>query len=85
MKLHPSSNTSGGGRYTVEHETHYTYVVPVSQSWQLGRLTPRVLPWQRVVSHSLTIDPLPNERHEATDSIGNVVSHCACACTARSR
>ena len=75
MKLHPSSNTPGGGRYIVEHETHYSYVVPVSQSWQLGRLTPRMLPWQRVVSHSLSIEPLPNERHEATDSFGNVVTH----------
>ncbi len=75
MNLIAPMNPSDADRYVVEHETFYSYVVPVSQSWQLGRLTPRVLPWQRVVSHSLTIEPLPNERHEATDSFGNVVSH----------
>ncbi|MDO9313536.1 MAG: transglutaminase family protein [Burkholderiaceae bacterium] len=62
-------------RYTVEHETHYSYTAPVSQSWQLGRLTPRALPWQRLVSHSLQIDPPPDERHESTDSFGNSISH----------
>lgn len=62
-------------RYTVEHETRYAYTAPVSQSWQLGRLTPRALPWQRLVSHSLQIDPPPDERHEATDSFGNSISH----------
>ncbi|OYT99497.1 MAG: transglutaminase [Burkholderiales bacterium PBB1] len=62
-------------RYTVEHETRYAYTAPVSQSWQLGRLTPRGLPWQRVLSHSLQIDPPPDERHEALDSFGNSVSH----------
>ncbi len=71
------SQKQGGGfdRYTVEHETRYAYTAPVSQSWQLGRLTPRGLPWQRLVSHSLQIDPPPDERHEATDSFGNSVSH----------
>lgn len=68
-------STTDTACYSVEHETRYSYQVPVSQSWQLGRLTPRVLPWQRVVSHSLHIDPQPSERHEATDSFGNVVSH----------
>jgi transglutaminase-like putative cysteine protease len=61
--------------YTVEHETHYAYTAPVSQSWQLARLTPRMLPWQRLVSHSLQIDPAPDERNEATDSFGNTVTH----------
>jgi transglutaminase-like putative cysteine protease len=61
--------------YTVEHETRYSYTAPVSQSWQLARLTPRSLPWQRLLSHSLQIDPPPDERHEAVDSFGNTVSH----------
>jgi transglutaminase-like putative cysteine protease len=62
-------------RYTVEHETHYSYTAPVSQSWQLARLTPRSLPWQRVLTHSLQIDPSPDERHDETDSFGNSVTH----------
>lgn len=70
-----SQEPSAFDRYTVEHETCYAYTAPVSQSWQLGRLTPRSLPWQRLLSHSLQIDPPPDERHEASDSFGNVVSH----------
>jgi len=70
-----SQERSAFDRYTVEHETCYAYTAPVSQSWQLGRLTPRPLPWQRLISHSLQIEPPPDERHEASDSFGNVVSH----------
>ena len=62
-------------RYTVEHETRYAYTAPVSQSWQLARLTPRMLPWQRLVSHSLTIDPKPDERRDEFDCFGNMVTH----------
>jgi transglutaminase-like putative cysteine protease len=62
-------------RYTVEHETRYAYTAPVSQSWQLARLTPRVLPWQSLVSHALHIDPPADERHDETDSFGNTVTH----------
>ena len=69
------SQHGGFDRYTVEHETRYAYTAPVSQSWQLGRLTPRSLPWQRLLSHSVQIDPPPDERHEAVDSFGNSVSH----------
>ena len=62
-------------RYTVEHETRYAYAAPVSQSWQLARLAPRELPWQKLLSHALQIDPPPDERHEAPDSFGNAVTH----------
>jgi transglutaminase-like putative cysteine protease len=62
-------------RYTVEHETRYVYAAPVSQSWQLARLTPRNLPWQSLLSCAIQIDPPPDERHEAPDSFGNSVTH----------
>jgi transglutaminase-like putative cysteine protease len=62
-------------RYTVQHETRYAYTAPVSQSWQLARLTPRMLPWQRLLSHSLQIDPQPDERRDELDSFGNMVTH----------
>lgn len=61
--------------YRVEHQTHYTYTAPVSQSWQVARMTPRETPWQRVLAHQLDIVPLPDERHEAVDSFGNAVQH----------
>ena len=62
-------------RYGVEHETSYAYTAPVSQSWQLARLTPRALPWQKLLSHALQIDPPADERHDAPDSFGNTVTH----------
>ena len=62
-------------RYHVEHLTGYAYAAPVSQSWQVARLTPRDLPWQRLLSASLDIDPPPDERHEADDSFGNRITH----------
>ncbi len=61
--------------YRVEHQTHYAYTAPVSQSWQVARLTPRETPWQRVLSHCLDIEPRPDERHEALDSFGNSIQH----------
>jgi transglutaminase-like putative cysteine protease len=64
-------------RCTVEHETRYVYDAPVAQSWQLARLTPRALPWQRVVSHALAIDPPPDERRDGPDSFGNTVTRFA--------
>ena len=62
-------------RYTVEHETRYAFAAPVSQSWQLARLTPRQLPWQRLLAHSLQIEPAPDERRDELDSFGNMVTH----------
>ncbi len=64
-----------GDRYTVEHETRYAYAAPVSQSWQLARLTPRTLPWQTLHWSSIQIDPPPDERRVAPDSFGNLVTH----------
>lgn len=62
-------------RYTVHHETRYAYTAPVSQSWQLARLTPRMLPWQRVLSYTLEIEPKADERRDELDSFGNMVTH----------
>jgi transglutaminase-like putative cysteine protease len=62
-------------RYNVEHETRYVYATPVVQSWQLARLVPRQLRWQRLLSHALQIDPAPEERHDSLDSFGNTVVH----------
>jgi transglutaminase-like putative cysteine protease len=62
-------------RYVVHHETRYAYTAPVSQSWQLARLTPRALPWQTLLSHSLDIEPKADERRDELDSFGNRVTH----------
>ena len=62
-------------RYCIEHDTRYAYGAPVSQSWQLARLTPRTLPWQQLISFSLDIEPAPDERRDERDSFGNTVTH----------
>lgn len=62
-------------RYGVSHETCYAYATPVNQSWQLARLKPRTLPWQRVLSQALQIEPTPDECHETADGFGNLVTH----------
>ena len=64
-------------RYAVEHITRYAYTAPVSQSWQLAHLVPRSLPWQRLLLHTLHIDPPPDERHDAPDAFGNTATHFA--------
>ena len=64
-------------RYAIEHATVYDYAVAVAQSWQLAHLTPRALPWQRVLTHSLQIDPPPDERHDELDAYGNTAVHFA--------
>jgi len=67
--------TSSAARYIVHHETRYAYTAPVSQSWQLARLTPRTLPWQTLLSYSLEIEPRADERRDELDSFGNRVTH----------
>ena len=62
-------------RYHVDHLTQYAYTAPVSQSWQLARLSPRVVSVQKLLSHALHIDPKPDEHHDALDSFGNNVTH----------
>ena len=69
------AETAAPARYSVEHETSYTYRVAVSQSWQLAHLTPAELPWQKVLKHELAIEPPPDERHERHDAFGNRVTH----------
>lgn len=64
-------------RYRVDHTTAYDYSAAVAQSWQLAHLTPRTLPWQQVLSHSLEIDPHPQERREEDDAYGNTAVHFA--------
>jgi transglutaminase-like putative cysteine protease len=62
-------------RYRVEHETRYGYAAPVSQSWQLARLTPRSLPWQRPLHTRIEVSPVPEERRDSTDGFGNTITH----------
>ena len=62
-------------RLQVVHETHYRYASPVVLSQQLLHLTPRVLPWQVVHSHRVTVDPAAGEFDEHEDYYGNRTVH----------
>lgn len=64
-------------RYRIEHDTRYDYAAPASDSWQLARLTPRRLPWQRTAWHTLELDPRPDETDARVDSFGNTVTSFA--------
>ncbi|MGH8493722.1 MAG: transglutaminase family protein [Moraxellaceae bacterium] len=57
--------------YRISHETDYHYTVPVPHSQQLLHLQPRLLPWQRIVSHWLHITPPPSREKLTTDFFGN--------------
>jgi transglutaminase-like putative cysteine protease len=59
--------------YQVEHVTRYAYGSPVGTSQHLACLRPRELPCQRVLAHSLTVDPEPAGIEDQLDSFGNTV------------
>jgi transglutaminase-like putative cysteine protease len=62
-------------RYRVTHRTTYTYDEPVSTSFGVGHLAPRVLPWQQVASTALTVTPTPADLHTDVDYHGNAVTY----------
>lgn len=61
-------------RYRVHHTTCYRYESPVSQCSSEMRLTPRALPWQRIVQHRLDTVPAAASSASHTDYFGNAVT-----------
>lgn len=66
---HPMSDA----RYHIIHETSYEYESRVAVAQQLLHLTPRDLPWQKRIAHSIDIEPMPSETTEYLDYFGNAV------------
>lgn len=60
-------------RYHVLHQTAYRYEAPVTLSYQSLHLTPRELPWQRIESHAVKVDPAPTRRRDGHDAFGNPI------------
>jgi len=58
-------------KYKVTHTTEYYYNEPVPLCHNLIRLWPRDTVHQRCVTCSLTISPVPAERHDRVDFFGN--------------
>ena len=61
-------------RYTVRHETLYTYGREVAHSHQQLHLTPRSFARQQCLEHAIHIDPQPAIRSEHLDAFGNRVT-----------
>lgn len=58
-------------RYTIVHETSYTYSAPVANGHHFAHLTPRSTPWQQVYAHELQFEPQPAEISAVLDYFGN--------------
>lgn len=61
-------------RYRIRHLTRYAYGGEVVHSHQMLRLTPRPMPHQRTLSHSVFVTPQPAVRVDSTDAFGNPVT-----------
>ena len=59
--------------YRATHITRYKYDQPVATSLNEARLTPRSLPWQRVLASALVFEPEPVVREHRLDYFGNQV------------
>jgi transglutaminase-like putative cysteine protease len=64
-----------GRRYRISHRTTYSYDEDVTDSLGIAYLVPRELPWQRVVSTQLVLDPPTHDRTEDRDYYGNSVTY----------
>lgn len=62
-------------RLDVTHRTTYTYDDVVTGSYGIGCLTPRELSWQRVVEHTVAIEPDPSDRSTDVDHYGNTATY----------
>jgi len=58
-------------RYRLRHTTTYTYDDDVSDSYGIAYVTPRELPWQRVGSHEVVVDPAATDLQQSVDHYGN--------------
>ncbi len=63
--------------YQTMHATRYTYAGPVSHCLSEARLTPRILPHQKLLDWNLSVSPTPNAIISRKDYFGNDVSSFA--------
>jgi transglutaminase-like putative cysteine protease len=60
--------------FEVSHKTVYHYTAPVAQAHHLVHLSPRPHPRQRVIRHTLLVEPAPAARSDFIDYFGNPAS-----------
>lgn len=78
--------------YRVSHSTRYAYGTEVQLAAHMLHLRPRPLPWQRVLSERLVVEPAVTRRRDGVDHFGNAVTwlfmdtpHAAFVVTGESR
>lgn len=62
-------------RLSVSHTTTYRYSTPVETALHLATVRPLDRPWQRVVTHHVSIDPAPSYESARIDAFGNEVRY----------
>src|SRR5688572_25541986 len=60
--------------YDVDHVTRYEYSESVSVSHHVARLSPRALPHQDCLQHTLEMDPAPASISTREDYFGNAMT-----------
>lgn len=63
--------------FEVSHKTVYHYAAPVAQAHHIVHLAPRHHERQRIIRHTLLIDPAPASRSDFIDYFGNPASTVA--------
>lgn len=63
--------------FEVSHKTVYHYTAPVAQAHHIVHLMPRPHERQRILRHTLLIDPAPASRSDFVDYFGNPASTVA--------
>jgi len=63
----------------VQHETHYRYTAPVSLAHHLAHLQPLQDTHQQLLRFDMDIEPLPSERSDSRDAMGNTQRHFSLA------
>lgn len=58
-------------RYSITHDTTYSYSAPVLQSYHILHLSPRSVGHQVSHQHRIVADPAPAVRHDKVDYFGN--------------
>ncbi len=64
-----------GRTWDLVHRTTYTYPLDVTDSYGRAVLTPRDLPDQRRLAHTVDVDPAPADQAEEVDYFGNVTTY----------
>lgn len=71
----PSPEAGGAISYRVHHLTRYTYDKPVSRNVGRAHVEPRATPFQRVLSHEVSVSPSPSVLATHTDFSGNSATY----------